>query len=115
MNREYHKKTCSCGCGETFTPTGSRQKCIKGHFKKQSVEDEPRDPLISNIMNQKPPRHEFSEYEDKDTAGKRLDSVCVRAFMSAGQIALKELGMTSITIEKNGMRYEIRRLLNEKA
>ena len=109
--RKYHEKKCSCGCGEMFIPTKYRQQYKDGHAKNiPEDKDDLRNDFISGVLHhESKPRHEFEGYAEKDTEGKQLDSVCVRAFMSAGQIALRELGMTSLTIEKNGYKYKIKR------
>jgi len=114
----FKEKICKCGCGEKFIPVGSRQLLISGHRIKLVVDntdgknEEPKDDFISNGLHKKV-RHEFEEYEDKESKGKRIDSVCIRAFMAAANIALMELGMDSLSIKKNGYEYLVERNKND--
>jgi hypothetical protein len=107
----FKEKICLCGCNQNFMPTGSRQTYIDGHKKptppkKKASDDGLKDDFISSHLKTDK-KHEFDEYNDKNAEGKRFDSVCIRTFMSAGLIALRELGMTSITIKKNGYEFKI--------
>jgi hypothetical protein len=113
--KQFKTKFCKCGCNTSFEPTGPRQLLIPGHKIKLNLQTESNPVVHPPILAQQPkPRHEFEEYEDKDTKGKKFDSVCLRAWMAAGNIALIELGMDGIEIEKNGLVHSVRKLTSKK-
>lgn len=42
MPRTFQNKTCICGCGEEFTPTGSKQSYAPGHSPTQRKLGQPK-------------------------------------------------------------------------